>query len=194
MKTRGSKMEDGGWPARSVLECGGKRSATPLSDARDTEKLHRRCALPEQSKTWRSCVALLLLMATANFARAQTYSIDWSTVDGGGGTSTGGVYSISGTIGQPDAGGPMTSGQYSVTGGFWALPTAVQTTNAPTLTIAPAAPGQATLSWTPATPGFVLQETLSLSPTNWVNSASGATNPIVVPATLPMKFYRLFKP
>jgi hypothetical protein len=92
-------------------------------------------------------------------ACAQSYSIDWYTIDGGGGTSTGGVYSVSGTIGQPDAGGPMTNGEYSVTGGFWALPTAVQVTNAPTLTIAPATPGNATISWSPNTPGFVLQET-----------------------------------
>ena len=140
---------------------------------------------------------LFLVLGTAllltGSAQAQ-YSIDWFTIDGGGGTSTGGVYSVSGTIGQPDAGGPMTNGQYSVTGGFWALPTAIQVAGAPTLTIVPAAPGQATISWTPNTPGFVLQETLSLSPTNWVNSASGTTNPIVVPATVPAKFYRLFKP
>ena len=135
------------------------------------------------------CLVLLL----CRNAHAQ-YSIDWFTIDGGGGTSTGGVYAVSGTLGQHDAGGPMTNGEYSVTGGFWALPTAVQVIGAPTLTIIPAAPGQATISWTPHTPGFVMQETLSLSPTNWVNSASGATNPIVVPATLPTKFYRLFKP
>lgn len=127
-------------------------------------------------------------------AFGQSYSIDWHTIDGGGGTSTGGVYSVSGTIGQPDAGWPMTNGQYSITGGFWALPTAIQTVGAPTLTIVPAAPGQVTISWTPNTPGFVLQETLSWSPTNWVNSPSGATNPIVVPATLPTKFYRLLRP
>lgn len=127
-------------------------------------------------------------------AAGQTYSIDWHTIDGGGGTSTGGVYSVSGTIGQPDAGGPMTNGQYTVTGGFWTLPIAVQVTGAPTLMIVPAIPGNATISWTPTTPGFVLQETLSLSPTNWINSPSGVTNPIVVPATLPTKFYRLFKP
>jgi len=30
-----------------------------------------------------------------------------------------------------DAGGPMTNGQYSVAGGFWVLPTAVQVTGAP---------------------------------------------------------------
>ena len=127
-------------------------------------------------------------------AHAQNYSIEWFKIAGGGGTSTGGVYSVSGTIGQPDAGGPLTNGQYSVTGGFWVLPIAVQTVGGPFLTIVPAAPGQATLSWTPATPGFVLQETLSLAPSNWVNSASGAANPITVPAAVPSKFYRLRKP
>jgi hypothetical protein len=128
-------------------------------------------------------------------AIAQNYSIDWYTIDGGGGTSTGGVYSVSGTIGQPDAGPTMTNGQYSVTGGFWALPQAVQTTNAPALLIAPASPGLATVSWTPATgTNWVLQERLSLTSGAWTDAPSGWTNPIVVPATLPTKFYRLFKP
>jgi len=49
---------------------------------------------------------------------AQSYSIDWHTIDSGGGTSTGGVYSMSGTIGQPDA-GAMSGGNYSLSGGFW---------------------------------------------------------------------------
>jgi hypothetical protein len=148
-----------------------------------------------QRKAWRPgllCFCFLLFVFC--FPSWGQYSIDWWTVNGGGGTSTGGVYSVTGTIGQPDAGGPMTNGQYSVTGGFWVLPVAVQVTNAPTLTIVPAAPGFALLSWTPNTPGFVLQETLSLSPTSWVNSPSGATNPVVVPAAPPTKFYRLFKP
>jgi hypothetical protein len=139
-------------------------------------------------------LGLALITLLSGRALAQSYAVDWHTIDGGGGTSTGGVYSVSGTIGQPDAGGPMTNGQYSVTGGFWALPTAIQVSGAPTLTIVPATAGKATISWTPATPGFVLQETWSLSPANWTNSTSGATNPIVVPATLPTKFYRLFKP
>jgi hypothetical protein len=125
---------------------------------------------------------------------AQTYSIDWFTIDGGGGTSTGGVYSVSGTIGQPDAGGPMTNGQYAMTGGFWALPAAVQTEGAPTLTIAPATPGNASISWSPASTNWVLQERLSLTSGAWPNSPSGATNPIVVPATLPTGFYRLHQP
>src|SRR5437660_440838 len=118
-------------------------------------------------------------------ASAQSYAIDWHKVAGGGGTSTGGVYSVSGTVGQHDAGGPMTNGQYSITGGFWVLPVAVQVTGAPTLTIVPAAAGQATISWVPATPGFVLQETWSLSPANWTNSPSGPSNAVLVPAIAP---------
>ncbi len=50
------------------------------------------------------------------------------------------------------------------------------------------------LSWVgPDLPGFVLQETPSLS-SNWVDSASGSTNPVVVPVTAPTMFYRLVKP
>ena len=143
-------------------------------------------------------VKITFLTIAANLltaaALAQSYSIDWHTIDGGGGTSTGGVYSVRGTIGQPDAGGAMTNGQYSVTGGFWVLPQAVPTVGAPTLTIARAASGQATISWAPATPGFVLQESATLSPPNWTNSPSGTTNPVTVPAVPPRKFFRLFKP
>jgi len=128
------------------------------------------------------------------FGLQAQYSIDWFTVDGGGGTSTGGVYSVSGTIGQHDAGQTMTNGQYSLTGGFWALPQAVQTVGAPTLQIVSGTPGNAVISWTPPLTNWVLQENLNFGTTNWVNSVSGATNPIVVPATLPKKFYRLFKP
>ncbi|MGH8022188.1 MAG: hypothetical protein ACRED1_01300, partial [Limisphaerales bacterium] len=68
-------------------------------------------------------------------AWAQQYTIDWYKVASGGGTSTGGTYTVSGTIGQHDAGGPMTGGAYSLTGGFWALISALQTPGAPTLYI-----------------------------------------------------------
>lgn len=65
------------------------------------------------------CLALVLTSSVfASRAHAQ-FSINWWTVDGGGGTSTGGTYTLSGTIGQPDAGTVMTGGSYSLTGGFW---------------------------------------------------------------------------
>ncbi|MCC6823361.1 MAG: hypothetical protein IT579_21735 [Verrucomicrobia subdivision 3 bacterium] len=142
----------------------------------------------------KSLLFTLTLSASVLTASAQNYAIDWFKIAGGGGTSTGGVYAVSGTIGQPDAGGPMTNGVYSLTGGFWALPIAVQTPDAPLLSIVPFGSGQARISWSPNTPGFVLQETVSLSTTNWVNSPSGASNPAIVLATTPTKFYRLRKP
>jgi hypothetical protein len=133
-----------------------------------------------------------MLLAVAS--RAQPFSIDWHTIDGGGGTSTGGVFTVSGTIGQPDADGPMIGGSYSLTGGFWALPAAVQTPGAPTLVITRGAPGFASISWSPPMPAFVLQQSDSLTNPNWSNAPSGAANPATVPATLPSKFYRLRKP
>ncbi len=78
-------------------------------------------------------VAWCLVLLIAQAANAQNYSIDWYKIAGGGGTSTNGQYSVSGTIGQQDAGGPMTGGNYSLTGGFWALISVVQTPGAPTL-------------------------------------------------------------
>jgi len=49
-------------------------------------------------------------------------SINWWTLDGGGGmSSTGADYALSGTIGQPDAGLMMTGGDYALVGGFWAF-------------------------------------------------------------------------
>lgn len=62
-----------------------------------------------------------------------------------------------------------------------------------TLSIAATPPGFAALSWEPEIPGYVLQETPSLS-SNWMDSASGGTNPVVVPVTVPTMFYRLAKP
>ena len=58
-----------------------------------------------------------LCIGTASVCMAD-YSIDWHTVDGGGTTSTGGIYTITGTIGQPDAGYSY-QGDYDLAGGFW---------------------------------------------------------------------------
>jgi hypothetical protein len=61
-------------------------------------------------------ILTLIILTLLSLGRASAqYAIAWSTIAGGGGPSAGGVYSVTGTIGQPDAGGPMTSSQYSVT-------------------------------------------------------------------------------
>ena len=72
-------------------------------------------------------------LLVASLAHAQSYSVDWYKIAGGCGTSTGAVYSVTGTIGQHDASSAMSGGNYSVTGGFWALINVVQTPGAPTL-------------------------------------------------------------
>jgi hypothetical protein len=63
-------------------------------------------------------MSLCASMCLAPAAMAQ-FSISWSTIDSGGGTSSGGAFSVSGTIGQPDAGPVLSGGQFTVVGGFW---------------------------------------------------------------------------
>lgn len=54
------------------------------------------------------------------FLEDEGYDLNWYTIDGGGAMfSSSGGYELSGTIGQPDAGQPMTGGEYTLTGGFW---------------------------------------------------------------------------
>jgi opacity protein-like surface antigen len=63
--------------------------------------------------------ALLLGAAAAAAAVNSGYTLNWFSVDGGGGTSTGaGGYTVSGSIGQPDA-GTLSGGGYTLQGGFW---------------------------------------------------------------------------
>ncbi len=51
--------------------------------------------------------------------RGTGYDLSWYTVDGGGAMySTGGTYSLGGTIGQADA-GTLNGGTYTLAGGFW---------------------------------------------------------------------------
>jgi uncharacterized repeat protein (TIGR01451 family) len=64
-------------------------------------------------------LAVALLAAAAPSAHAQPYDASWWTVDGGGTDSAGGPYALSGTVGQPDAGGPFGGGAYVVHSGFW---------------------------------------------------------------------------
>ena len=98
-------------------------------------------------------VFVAVLLCGLSPALAQ-YSIPWWKIGGGGGTSAGGGFSITGSIGQFDADGPMFSDRYSVSGGFWALPVAVQVAGAPTLHIAKAAPGFAVVWWTPPSTSY----------------------------------------
>ena len=126
---------------------------------------------------------------------AQSYSLDWFTVDGGGGTSTGGVYSVSGTIGQPDA-GAMSGGNFLLTGGFWGAFVPVQTPGGPTLYLTNLLNGTAKIAWVPNTPGFVVQQVTALTPVPilWSNAPVTYTNGATIPAAPNQRYFRLFKP
>jgi len=139
-------------------------------------------------------VALALPLAVS--AQLQ---IDWFTIDGGGGSSSGGVYSVSGTIGQPDASSAMTGGGYSLTGGFWSL-LAVQTPGAPLLTIARTSTNTIAVSWPSPSLGFDLQvNTNGLGTVNWSNAPGiiqddSTTRTLIINPPTGNRYYRLFKP
>lgn len=66
-----------------------------------------------------ACLALLGLVSIALAQSGGSYDLSWWTVDGGGYTfSTGGDYTLGGTIGQADA-GVLLDGDYTLVGGLW---------------------------------------------------------------------------
>jgi hypothetical protein len=142
-------------------------------------------------------VVCLLVCVLRLPAFAQSYSIDWHKISGGGGASTGGTYQVTSTIGQPDAGSAMSGGSYSLTGGFWSLIAVVQTAGAPTLTITNSG-NSVTVSWPVGSGGFVLQQNNDLAnPVGWspysgtITTADGVSSITLTPPA-GTQFYRLF--
>ncbi|HVV00731.1 MAG TPA: hypothetical protein VHH88_05170 [Verrucomicrobiae bacterium] len=154
---------------------------------------------PPGTKCLMATIAMVaIVMASAISGFSQNYSIDWYTIDGGGGTSTGGVYSISGTIGQPDA-GHMSGGNYTLDGGFWSIVAAVQTVGAPVLRVVRTATNTVVIAWPAAATGFSLQQNSLLGTVNWtsvtnVPAVVGTENQIIVSPPVGNRFFRLQSP
>ena len=159
--------------------------------------MHTETRLQQFASGVRLLLTVVLPLAVGFCTHAQ-YSIDWSTIDGGGGTSTGGVYSVSGTIGQPDA-GMMSGGNYTLQGGFWGVVAAVQTPGAPLLSIARTTTNTVAVFWPSLSTGWTLQQnTHSVSSVNWSNVTSGiqddgTTKTLIVNPPTGNRFYRLYK-
>lgn len=66
-----------------------------------------------------SMAALIGGLALAGLAPAAPFTSDWHTIDGGGGTLSGGSFTIRGTIGQADAGVLAKGGNFRMAGGYW---------------------------------------------------------------------------
>ena len=149
--------------------------------------------MKNQFSTLMVCTALLLPLG----ATAQQYSNNWYKVSGGGGTSTNGQYAIRGTIGQHDAGGPLTGGLYSVTGGFWSI-YALQTLGLPNLIITVTGPNSVKVSW-PNTGSYTLQTNSNLGTLGWLGyggtiSNANGTNSVTFTPPKGNLFFRLSNP
>ena len=70
------------------------------------------------------CVVAVGLLVVALPGAAERQITRW-TVDGGGGTSARTRWSVTGTIGQPDAVPLLYGGRWRLGGGFWADPTSM---------------------------------------------------------------------
>jgi len=145
-----------------------------------------------------SLLATATLAFSAASASAQNYSIDWYKIAGGGGTSSNGQFTLSGTIGQHDAGGPMTGGNYSLTGGFWSLLSVVQSVGSPTLRIFLTSTNTAVVAWPTSATGFTLQQNSNLGSSNWTTAGApmvvGSENQVIIAPPAGRQFYRLTHP
>lgn len=154
------------------------------------------------SNTVRGAFALafgLGALALGNLIQAQTFTVSPSVIAGGGGTSTGGVFRVSGTIGQ-SAAGNLAGGSFAIQGGFWGSAEAIQTPGAPFLKVVRAG-GNYVLTWADTGAGFALEVATALQTLNTVWGNSGAsptlangTNTVTIAAQPGKFFYRLRKP
>ena len=63
-----------------------------------------------KTQTLNYLTIIAISLGGARAATAQNYAINWWKIAGGGGTSAGGAYQLSGTVGQSDASGALTGG------------------------------------------------------------------------------------
>ena len=146
----------------------------------------------------RTALLLGLILSAACGVRtpAQSYSIDWHQIAAGG-TSTGALYSVSGTIGQPAGTGTMSGGNYAMTGGFWSLINIVQTPGAPALSIYHHG-NVVTVSWQNVSGWSLIQNAHLTAPVaSWTASSgvvAGATNSLTLTNPAGNMFFRLTHP
>ncbi len=134
----------------------------------------------------------LLLLAISATAAAE-YTIDWRSMDGGGGSGIAGTYALHGTLGQPDT-ATGAAGAITFVGGFWSLPAEPL----PVLRIFLDGP-DIVLAWPDPSPGFQLQASPSLSPSAWADVLGepeivDQEKQVVWGVPLDRQFFRLRRP
>ena len=148
-------------------------------------------------KTFAMALASIALAATG---QAQT-SIDWFTLDAGGGVQSSANYLLQFTLGQTDVGqDSSSSAHYRIIPGFWALEDLGPAIVLPELSIALNG-DDVILSWPSPSTGFLLQDvgSFDLDPPPWSNTPgavadNGFVRSISIPHHTAQRFYRLRRP
>lgn len=132
---------------------------------------------------------LILALAAAG-AGAQSggdYDLSWNTIDGGGARSQGPTFALSGTLGQPDAGGGE-GGAFNLDGGFWAVSAAVLQTPTPVPTEPPSPTPTPSATATPTgTPTATPPEAATHTPTppSMITATATSPGPTGIPTLTP---------
>jgi hypothetical protein len=155
-----------------------------------------------------AALAILVLTGALTPAASQVHSsafeLPWTTLDGGGGACAGGGFSLHGTIGQPDAGAPMSGGGFTLTGGFWGGSASVPPASAPRMSIRLGVPTNGVntviLTWPHPSTGYVLQQTANMNAPadRWTDvtqspTVNGAHQEVTLLATGQFCLFRLLK-
>ncbi|HEY1172598.1 MAG TPA: hypothetical protein VGH19_14605 [Verrucomicrobiae bacterium] len=149
----------------------------------------KQFVFPTKGKLQLSLMAGMLGLVYANAAdyRIDSYSI------GSGGTGSGGSYQVSGTV-QLLGAAQFAGGAYEVADGFWTVVMAVQSPEAPQLSIVRNG-SNLTISWPSDISGFILEEASTLnSPIVWQPTSGVTGSSLIISLTAGPKFYRLKKP
>src|SRR5262245_62000006 len=112
----------------------------------------------------------LFLLCAALLQANPRFEITKSTIDAGGANTPGPRFTLTGTVGQPDAAPRFVSAdnRFAVQPGFWPSATVVPAPGAPELTMRPgAARDTAILAWPVTANGYILEESTNLAPGSW---------------------------
>ncbi len=127
------------------------------------------------------------------------YAVDWHTMDGGGGISAGGGYTVRATTGQPDT-GTSAEGGYELISGYWHPIVLLQTHGAPTLRMTWQTGLSTHLTWNrEGSDGYRLQYSDSLTSPQWTDEPgapqeAGDEWRVTISASANKRFFRLMRP
>ncbi len=125
---------------------------------------------------------------------ANPYAIVWSSVEGGGGASTGGPYAVSGGVAKSD--GTSAGGTFAASGGFWSV-VAVHEPGEPRLYIAHQTDTDTVrVFWPSRFSNLVLEQSPDLADDSWSDSShpvsdNGVTRSITFTPQEGRMFFRL---